>query len=250
MSPRYLVLVRHGESSWNKENRFTGWTDVPLSENGLKEAREAGDMIREKGLKFDVAYTSVLKRAVETCWTVLMHSNQCYLPIKNTWRLNERHYGALQGLNKAETAAKHGEDQVKVWRRSYAVPPPPLEADDKRNAKFEEKYKNLPEEVLPRTECLKDTVERVLPYYFDEIAPALLAGKKVLVVAHGNSLRGLVKHLDKMSEEDVLELNIPTAVPLVYELDENLKPIKKYYLLDEAEVQKRIAAVANQGKAK
>lgn len=250
MAPRYLVLVRHGESAWNKENRFTGWTDVPLSEHGLKEAREAGDMIRDKGLKFDVAYTSVLKRAVETCWTVLMHSNQCYLPIKNTWRLNERHYGALQGLNKAETAAKHGEEQVKIWRRAYAVPPPPLEPEDKRNAKFEEKYKHLPQEVLPLTECLKDTVERVLPYYFDEIAPALLAGQNVLVVAHGNSLRGLVKHLDKMSEEDVLELNIPTAVPLVYELDEHLKPIKKYYLLDEEEVKKRIAAVANQGKAK
>ncbi|CDJ52782.1 phosphoglycerate mutase 1, putative [Eimeria brunetti] len=239
-----------GESSWNKENRFTGWTDVPLSEHGMKEAREAGDMIREKGLKFDIAYTSVLKRAVETCWTVLMHSNQCYLPIKNTWRLNERHYGALQGLNKAETAAKHGEEQVKIWRRAYAVPPPPLEPEDERNAKFEEKYKNLPPEVLPRTECLKDTVERVLPYYFDEIAPSLLAGKNVLVVAHGNSLRGLVKHLDKMSEEDVLELNIPTAVPLVYELDESLKTLKKYYLLDEEEVKKRIAAVANQGKAK
>ncbi|XP_026193719.1 uncharacterized protein LOC34619589 [Cyclospora cayetanensis] len=250
MAPRFLVLVRHGESSWNKENRFTGWTDVPLSEHGQEEAREAGKLIKEKGLQFDIAYTSVLKRAVETCWTVLLNADQCYLPIKNTWRLNERHYGALQGLNKSETAAKHGEEQVKIWRRSYAVPPPPLEPHDKRNAKFEEKYRHLPQEVLPATECLKDTVERVLPFYFDEIAPALLAEQRVLVVAHGNSLRGLVKHLDGMSEEEVLELNIPTAVPLVYELDDNLKPIKKYYLLDEEEVKKRIAAVANQGKAK
>ncbi|KAL8434914.1 hypothetical protein Efla_000725 [Eimeria flavescens] len=247
---RIWGFLAAGESAWNKENRFTGWTDVPLSEHGHEEAREAGQMIKEKGLKFDIAYTSVLRRAVETCWSVLNHADQCYLPIRNTWRLNERHYGALQGLNKAETAAKHGEDQVKIWRRAYAVPPPPLEADDKRHAKFEEKYKHLPREVLPATECLKDTVERVLPYYFDEIAPALLAGKRVLVVAHGNSLRGLVKHLDKMSEEEVLELNIPTAVPLVYELDDNLQPMKKYYLLDEEEVKRRIAAVANQGKAK
>lgn len=250
MSPRMLVLVRHGESTWNKENRFTGWTDVPLSEQGQEEAREAGKMIKEKGLKFDIAFTSVLKRAVETCWTVLLHSDQCYLPIKNSWRLNERHYGALQGLNKSETAAKHGEEQVKIWRRAYAVRPPALEEDDKRNAKFESKYKQLPPEVLPLTECLKDTVERVLPYYFDKIAPELVQGKNVLVVAHGNSLRGLVKHLDGMSEEDVLDLNIPTGIPLVYELDESLKPIKKYYLLDPEEVQKRIAAVANQGKAK
>lgn len=250
MAPLLLVLVRHGESVWNKENRFTGWTDVHLSEHGLKEAREAGKIIKEKGLTFDVVYTSVLKRAVETCWTVLAHCDQYYLPVKNTWRLNERHYGALQGLNKSETAAKHGEEQVKIWRRAYTVAPPPLEPNDERNAKFEAKYKNLPPEVLPATECLKDTVDRVLPFYFDEIAPALLDHKRVLVVAHGNSLRGLVKHLDEMTEAEVLELNIPTAVPLVYELSDDLKPLKKYYLLDEEEVKKRIAAVANQGKAK
>lgn len=250
MTNKILVLVRHGESTWNSENRFTGWTDVPLSAHGEKEALEAADMLKEKNIKFDVAYTSVLKRAIHTCWSILKNTDQTAVPITNTWRLNERHYGELQGLNKSETAAKHGEAQVKIWRRAYDIAPPPLPVDDSRNARFESKYHGVPSEVLPATECLKDTIARVLPYYFDEIAPALLQDKCVLVCAHGNSLRGLVKHLDKISDDAIVELNIPTAVPLVYELDDNLKPVKKYYLLSDEQVQERIAAVANQGKAK
>ncbi|EPT32125.1 phosphoglycerate mutase PGMII [Toxoplasma gondii TgCatPRC2] len=245
-----LVLIRHGESTWNKENRFTGWTDVPLSPVGEQEAVEAAKALKEKGFEFDVAYTSVLQRAVVTCWTVLKGTDMCHIPVKSSWRLNERHYGALQGLNKAETAAKHGDEQVKIWRRSYDIPPPPLEKSDKRWPGNDAVYKMVPNEALPLTECLKDTVERVLPFWFDHIAPSIMEGKRVLVAAHGNSLRGLVKHLDKMSDEAVLELNIPTGVPLVYELDEDLQPVRHYYLLDEAELKAKMEAVANQGKAK
>lgn len=245
-----LVLLRHGESTWNKENRFTGWTDVELSATGELEAVEAAKALKAKGFKFDVAYTSVLRRAVITCWTVLKGTDNCHIPVHNSWRLNERHYGALQGLNKAETAAKHGEEQVKIWRRSYDIPPPALEPSDARWPGRDPIYKDVPKEALPLTECLKDTVERVLPYWFDRIAPSIMKGERVLVAAHGNSLRGLVKHLDKMSNEAVLELNIPTGVPLVYELDENLQPVKHYYLMDEKELKAKMEAVANQGKAK
>eukprot|EP01071_Lankesteria_metandrocarpae_P005556 Lankesteria_metandrocarpae@DN4036_c0_g1_i1.p1 len=245
-----VVLLRHGESTWNKENRFTGWTDVELSAQGEEEAKTAGVLLKENGYKFDVAYTSVLKRAVHTCWAVLKGTDQAYVPVINSWRLNERHYGALQGLNKAETAAKHGDDQVKIWRRAYGIPPPALERTDERWPGKQPHYKGLPADVCPLTECLKDTVERVLPYWFDTIAKDILAGKRVLIAAHGNSLRGLVKHLDGMSDDSIVELNIPTGVPLVYELDENLKPVKHYYLMDEAEVKKKMEAVAAQGKAK
>eukprot|EP00386_Alphamonas_edax_P011815 GDKI01037174.1.p1 GENE.GDKI01037174.1~~GDKI01037174.1.p1 ORF type:complete len:253 (-),score=117.79 GDKI01037174.1:372-1130(-) len=245
-----LVLIRHGESQWNKENRFTGWTDVPLSEIGEAEAKEGGKALREKGYKFDVVYTSVLKRAVHTAWSVLKELDQAYVPVVNTWRLNERHYGALQGLNKSETAAKHGEEQVLIWRRAYDIPPPALEKSDKRWPGNETMYKDVPKDVLPTTECLKDTIDRVLPFWFDHIAPSLLSGKTVLVAAHGNSLRGLVKHLDSMTPDAILKLNIPTGVPLVYELDENLKPLKHYYLLDEEQLKAKMDAVANQGKAK
>lgn len=245
-----LVLLRHGESTWNKENRFTGWTDVPLSEAGRTEALAAAEVLKVKGYKFDVAFTSVLKRAVCTCWTVLENTDQCSCPVRNSWRLNERHYGALQGLNKAETAEKHGEDQVKIWRRSYNVPPPELDMADERFPGNQEIYKRLAKEACPKTESLETCIARVLPFWYDEVAPAILDGKSVLIAAHGNSLRGLVKHLDNMSEAEILELNIPTAVPLVYELDENLKPIKHYYLMDEAELKARMDAVANQGKSK
>lgn len=245
-----LVLLRHGESTWNKENRFTGWTDVPLSEAGEVEALAAAEVLKAKGYKFDVAYTSVLKRAVTTCWNVLKETDQCHVPVINSWRLNERHYGGLQGLNKAETAAKHGDEQVKIWRRSYNVPPPELETSDERYPGNQEIYKKVPKATLPVTESLETCIARVLPFWFDQIAPSIMEGKNVLIAAHGNSLRGLVKHLDSMSEAEILELNIPTAVPLVYELDENLKPIKHYYLMDEEELKKRMDAVANQGKAK
>eukprot|EP00914_Ancora_sagittata_P024532 GHVO01049038.1.p1 GENE.GHVO01049038.1~~GHVO01049038.1.p1 ORF type:complete len:251 (-),score=41.18 GHVO01049038.1:727-1479(-) len=245
-----LVLVRHGESTWNKENIFTGWTDVPLSTTGEQEAITAGKALKEKGYVFDVAYTSVLKRAIHTCWAILKEMDQHYISINNTWRLNERHYGGLQGLNKAQTAAEHGEDQVKIWRRSYDIPPPALEKSDKRWPGNEAAYRNLPRDICPTTECLKDTIERTLPYWFDNIAVALMSGKNVLVAAHGNSLRGLVKHLDGLTEAEILELNIPTGVPLVYEFGETLKPVKHFYLLDEEEVKKKLEAVANQGKAK
>lgn len=245
-----LVLIRHGESTWNNENRFTGWTNVPLSEAGQQEAIAAGEALKERGFKFDVVYTSVLRRAIETTWTVLKQTEQHHVSVYNSWRLNERHYGALQGLNKSETAAKYGEDQVKIWRRSYDIPPPPLDQNDERWPGNDDMYKDVDRSNLPVHECLKDTVERVLPYWFEVIAPAVKSGKKVLISAHGNSLRGLVKHLDNLSENDVVELNIPTAVPLVYELDDSLKPIKHYYLLDEAELKKKMDAVANQGKAK
>lgn len=245
-----LVLVRHGESAWNSENKFTGWTDVDLNEKGVGEAKEAGKRILEKGYKFDVVYTSVLKRAIKT-WNMIADEIDAHsVPVYKHWRLNERHYGALQGLNKAETAKKHGDEQVKIWRRAYDIAPPKLEITDDRFAGKEDKYKTIPTDILPLTECLKDCVERVLPYWYDNIAKDIIDNKQVIIVAHGNSLRSLVKHLDNLSEEEVLELNIPTALPLVYELDENLKPIKHYYLASEEELNGKLEAVKNQGKAK
>jgi 2,3-bisphosphoglycerate-dependent phosphoglycerate mutase len=245
-----LVLVRHGESSWNKENRFTGWTDVDLSEKGRQEAREGGQVLKKEGYTFDVAYTSVLKRAIRTLWTVLDEMDLMWIPVHRTWRLNERHYGALQGLNKAETAAKFGEDQVKIWRRSYDIPPPALTADDERFPGHDPRYASLTKEELPLTECLKDTVARFLPYWHETVAPAVKSGKKVLIAAHGNSLRALVKYLDNISEADIVELNIPTGMPLVYELDDNLKPLNRYYLGDPEKVKAAMDAVAAQGKTK
>lgn len=245
-----LVLQRHGESIWNRENRFTGWTDVDLSEKGLEEAKKAGRILKEKGFSFDAAYTSVLKRAIRTLWITLDEMDLMWIPVTRSWRLNERHYGALQGLNKAETAAKYGDEQVHIWRRSYDTPPPPLEKSDERYPGREARYKGLSEKELPLTECLKDTVERFLPYWHEEIAPAVKEGKNILVAAHGNSLRALVKYLDGISDEEIPGLNIPTGLPLVYELDENLKPVKSYYLGDPEEVEKAMEAVKNQGKAK
>lgn len=245
-----VVLLRHGESDWNKENRFTGWTDVDLSDKGLLEAHEAGKTLLKEGYAFDVAYTSVLKRAIRTLWIVMDEMDLMWIPVYRSWRLNERHYGALQGLNKAETAAKHGEEQVLTWRRSYDIPPPALADDDPRYPGRDPRYASLSKNELPLTECLKDTVERFLPQWFDEIAPAIKSGKKVIVAAHGNSLRALVKHLDGISDEAILKLNIPTGIPLVYELDGDLKPIKHYYLGDPNAVAAALAAVANQGKAK
>jgi 2,3-bisphosphoglycerate-dependent phosphoglycerate mutase len=245
-----LVLVRHGQSTWNLENRFTGWTDVGLTELGVSEAHEAGKLLREGGYVFDVAYTSVLRRAIQTLWIVLQEMNLEWIPVVNAWQLNERHYGALQGLNKAETAAKFGEAQVKIWRRSYDTPPPSLELDDERHPHFDPRYASLTPEQLPATESLKITLERVLPYWESTLAPAIKSGKRVLIAAHGNSIRALVKYLDNVSEADITELNIPTGLPLVYELDENLKPIKSYYLGDPEEAAKKAAAVANQAKVK
>jgi 2,3-bisphosphoglycerate-dependent phosphoglycerate mutase len=245
-----LVLVRHGESTWNKENRFTGWTDVDLSDKGRQEAKEGGQVLKKEGYTFDVAYTSVLKRAIRTLWTVLDEMDLMWIPVHRTWRLNERHYGALQGLNKAETADKFGEDQVKIWRRSYDVPPPVLTPDDPRFPGHDPRYKGLSKEELPLTECLKDTVARFLPYWHETIAPAVKSGQKVLIAAHGNSLRALVKYLDDVSEKDIIELNIPTGMPLVYELDDNLKPLNRYYLGDPEKVKAAMDAVANQGKKK
>jgi 2,3-bisphosphoglycerate-dependent phosphoglycerate mutase len=245
-----LVLLRHGESTWNEENRFTGWTDVDLSEKGLQEARAAGQLLKKEGYQFDVAYTSVLKRAIRTLWLTLDGMDQMWVPVHRTYRLNERHYGNLQGMNKAETAAKFGDEQVKVWRRSYDIPPPPLEASDPRAPGHDPRYANLLPGQLPLTECLKDTVDRVLPYWYETIAPAIRSGKRVVVAAHGNSLRALVKHLDKVSEDEIIGLNIPTATPLVYELDKDCNPIKHYYLGDQAAIAKAMEAVANQGKAK
>ncbi len=244
-----LVLIRHGQSTWNLENRFTGWTDVDLSEQGMKEAHAAGKILREEGYEFDLVYTSVLKRAIRTMWTVMDELDQMWLPVIRNWRLNERHYGALQGLNKAETAAKHGEDQVKIWRRSYDVPPPPLEEDDPRNAALDRRYAGLDKQDIPLTESLKETVARFIPYWLDTIAPQVASGKRVLIVAHGNSLRALVKYLDEISEEEIIGLNIPTGVPLVYELDSDLKPISHRYLGDPEAIRKAAEAVANQGKA-
>jgi 2,3-bisphosphoglycerate-dependent phosphoglycerate mutase len=244
-----LVLLRHGESVWNKENRFTGWTDVDLSEHGREEARRAGELMQAEGYTFDVAYTSVLKRAIRTLWLALDQMDLMWIPVRHSWRLNERHYGALQGLNKAETAAKFGEAQVKVWRRSYDTPPPPLEPGDPRSPAGDPRYAVLPSAELPRTECLKDTVARFLPLWKDEIAPAVDAGRRVLIAAHGNSIRALVKYLDDMSEADIVELNIPTAIPLVYEFDDDMKPLRRYYLGDAAEAEARARAVADQSRA-
>ena len=245
-----VVLLRHGQSQWNLENRFTGWHDVDLTEQGQAEARAAGQVLKENGFVFDKAYSSLLKRAIRTLWLALEELDQVWLPVRRNWRLNERHYGALQGLNKAETAEKHGEDQVLIWRRSYDVPPPPMEKDDEGYAGNDIRYADLPEADIPLTECLKDTVDRFLPYWHETIAPDIKAGKRVIIAAHGNSLRALVKYLDDLSEEEVLKLNIPTGMPLVYELDANLKPIKNYYLGDEEAVKAAMDAVANQGKAK
>ncbi len=242
-----LVLIRHGESTWNKENRFTGWKDVPLSPKGHQEAQAAGQLLRDEGFDFDVAYTSVLKRAIRTLWYVMEEMDLMWIPVIRSWKLNERHYGALQGLNKAETAAEHGEDQVLVWRRSYDTPPPELSRDDERHPCHDRRYAGLD---VPGAECLKDTVERVVPYWDEVIVPEIKAGKKVLIAAHGNSLRGLVKHLDGISDEDIVGVNIPTGMPLVYELDADMNPISKRYLGDAAAVEKAMAAVANQGKAK
>ena len=244
-----LVLIRHGQSVWNAENRFTGWTDVDLSEQGRTEARQAAELIRAEGLDFDYCYTSVLKRAIRTLWIVLDGLDRMWLPVERSWRLNERHYGALQGLNKAETAAKHGEDQVKIWRRSYDTPPPMLEADDDRLPTSDPRYAQVPKDELPAGECLKDTVQRVLPCWEGEIAPKIRQGQRVLIAAHGNSIRALVKHLDGISDSDIMGVEIPTGVPLVYTLDENLKPIKSRYLGDAKAVAAAQAAVAAQGKA-
>lgn len=245
-----LVLMRHGESQWNLENRFTGWTDVDLTETGREQAWQAGQLLKEKGYGFDLAYTSVLKRAIRTLWLTLDALDQMYIPVHNNWRLNERHYGNLQGLNKAETAAKFGDEQVLIWRRAYAIAPDPLDFEDPRHPRFDPRYAKLTPEQLPATECLKDTVDRVLPFWNDSIAPAIRTGRRVLISAHGNSLRALIKHLDNVSDEDIIALNIPTGQPLVYELDENLKPIKHYYLADPAVIEAAMAAVAAQGKAK
>jgi 2,3-bisphosphoglycerate-dependent phosphoglycerate mutase len=245
-----LVLLRHGESTWNKENRFTGWTDVDLSERGRTEATRAGLVLKAEGFTFDIAYTSVLKRAIRTLWMALDELDQMWIPVINAWQLNERHYGSLQGLNKAEMAARFGEEQVLVWRRSYDVPPPPLTDDDERFPGNDPRYAGLTKAELPLTESLKETVERMVPYWLDTIAPTVKSGQHVIIAAHGNSLRALVKHLDTISNSEIVKLNIPTGVPLVYELDENLKPIKNYYLGDPEEIAKAAAAVAAQGKAK
>ncbi|MBL8497577.1 2,3-diphosphoglycerate-dependent phosphoglycerate mutase [Nitrosomonas sp. JL21] len=244
-----IVLLRHGESTWNKENRFTGWTDVDLTPTGLQEARNAGQLLKEQGYMFDVAYTSVLKRAIRTLWIALDEMDQMWIPIHHTWRLNERHYGALQGLNKAETAEKYGDEQVLAWRRSYDTRPPALTTDDDRYPGADPRYKHLTRKDIPLTECLKDTVERFLPYWNTTIAPQVQAGKNVIIAAHGNSLRALVKYLDDMSEAEILKCNIPTGIPLVYELESNLKPIRSYYLGNDSDIQEAMQIVANQGKS-
>lgn len=245
-----IVLLRHGQSAWNLENRFTGWTDVDLTKQGEEEARAAGRLLKQEGFEFDIVYTSVLKRAIRTMWLAMEEMDQVWLPVVRNWRLNERHYGALQGLDKAETAAKHGEEQVKIWRRSYDIPPPSLNESDPRYPGRDRRYAGLAKSDLPLTESLKDTVARFVPYWENTIAADVRAGKNVLIVAHGNSLRALVKYLDNMSEKDILELNIPTGIPLLYELDANLKPIRSTYLGDPEAAAKAAAAVAAQGKAK
>src|SRR5512134_2373014 len=245
-----LVLLRQGESQWNLENRFTGWTDVDLTENGRREAQAAGELLTREGYVFDIAYTSVLKRAIRTLWIALDAMDLMWLPVVHSWRLNERHYGALQGLDKAETAARFGEEQVLIWRRAYAIAPDPLAPTDPRWAGNDPRYRHLKPEDIPATECLKDTVARVVPFWKDSIAPALSRGRRVLVAAHGNSLRALIKYLDNVSDEDIVGLNIPTARPLVYELDADLHPLRHYYLGDAAEIERAMAAVAAQGKAK
>lgn len=243
-----LVLIRHGQSAWNLENRFTGWTDVDLTDLGRQEAHSAGKVLREEGYTFDIVYTSVLKRAIKTMWVVMEEMDLEWLPVVRAWQLNERHYGALQGLNKAETAQKYGEAQVKLWRRSYDVPPPALELDDTRHPRFDRRYAGLSLDETPRCESLKSTLDRVLPYWHSTLAPMIQSGQRVLIVAHGNSLRALVKYLDNISDNEIVELNIPTGVPLVYELDENLKALRSYYLGDPEAVKKAAEAVANQGK--
>ena len=251
MEAKYtLVLVRHGQSTWNLENRFTGWTDVDLTEQGMAEAKEGGRLMKEAGYQFDIAYTSVLKRAIKTLWIIQEEMGIEWLPVVRAWQLNERHYGSLQGLNKAETAKQYGDEQVKIWRRSYDVQPPALELDDERHPRFDRRYAGLTADELPATESLKITLERVLPFWHDVLVPDIKAGKRLLIAAHGNSLRAMVKYLDNMSEAEILELNIPTGIPLVYELDENLKPIKHYYLGDPEAVAAAAAAVAAQGSAK
>jgi 2,3-bisphosphoglycerate-dependent phosphoglycerate mutase len=245
-----LVLLRHGESTWNRENRFTGWTDVDLTDKGREEAREAGRLMVAEKFEFDVAYTSVLKRAIRTLWIALDEMDLMWIPEYRSWRLNERHYGALQGLNKAETAARHGEAQVKIWRRSYDIPPPPLTADDPQHPSRDRRYADLKPEELPLTESLKDTVARFLPYWHQTIAPEIVAGKKVLIAAHGNSLRALVKYLENVPEDEIVELNIPTGIPLVYLLNDDLQPLQKFYLGDPEAVKNAAAAVANQGRAR
>jgi 2,3-bisphosphoglycerate-dependent phosphoglycerate mutase len=245
-----LVLIRHGESTWNKENRFTGWTDVDLTEQGVQEAKKAGQLLKESGYTFDYAFTSVLKRAIRTLWLALDEMDLLWLPVERSWRLNERHYGALQGLNKAETAAQYGDEQVLIWRRSYATPPPPLEKTDPRYPGNDRRYANIDEKDIPLTECLKDTVARFLPYWHERIVPTIQSGQRVIVAAHGNSIRALVKYLDNISDEEIVELNIPTGIPLVYEFDQNLKPLTSYYLGDAEEAARKAKAVADQAKAK
>jgi 2,3-bisphosphoglycerate-dependent phosphoglycerate mutase len=245
-----LVLMRHGESQWNLENRFTGWTDVDLTDTGREQARQAGELLKQQGYVFDVAFTSVLRRAIRTLWIALDAMDAMYTPVGNSWRLNERHYGDLQGLNKAETAAKFGDEQVLIWRRAYAIAPDPIANDDPRHPRFDARYSRIPADQLPATECLQDTVARVLPFWNDSIAPAIRAGRRVLISAHGNSLRALIKHLDNVSDDAIVNLNIPTGQPLVYELDDDLRPLRHYYLGDPAEIEAAMAAVAAQGKAK
>ncbi|OOG41140.1 2,3-diphosphoglycerate-dependent phosphoglycerate mutase [Polaromonas sp. A23] len=244
-----LVLIRHGESTWNLDNRFTGWTDVDLTPKGVRQAVDAGKLLKSEGYDFDLAYTSVLKRATRTLWHTLDEMDRTWLPVVHSWRLNERHYGALQGLNKAETAKKYGDDQVLIWRRSYDTPPPALEANDPRCERDDPRYARLKPEEVPLTECLKDTVARVLPFWNESMAPAIKAGKRIVVAAHGNSIRALVKYLDNIADQDIVGLNIPNGIPLVYELDANLKPLRHYYLGDGAAIAKAEAAVAAQGKA-
>ena len=245
-----LVLLRHGESTWNRENRFTGWTDVDLSATGVEEARAAGRQMLGEGYHFDLAYTSVLKRAIRTLWIALDEMDRMWIPVTKTWRLNERHYGALQGLNKLETVEKHGEQQVKIWRRSYDIRPPALSPDDKRAPRRDPRYADLKPEEIPLTECLKDTVDRVLPYWHQTIAPVVRSGKRVLIASHGNSLRALVKYLDNISDNDIVGLNIPTGIPLVYELNDDLTPIRHFYLGDQAAVERAAQKVADQTKKK
>lgn len=245
-----VVLLRHGESEWNRENRFTGWTDVDLTDKGREEARQAGRLLRQQGYIFDQAHVSVLKRAIRTLWIALDEMDAMWLPVSHSWRLNERHYGSLQGLDKAETATKFGESQVKIWRRAYDIAPPPLETSDSRYPGHDPRYKELSSSELPLTECLKDTVDRFLPYWHDNLAPAIHSGKRLLIAAHGNSIRAMVKYLDRVSETDIVELNIPTGVPLVYELDAQLRPIRHYYLGGQKQIAEAMAAVARQGKAK
>lgn len=245
-----LVLIRHGESQWNKENRFTGWTDVPLSATGIEEASKAGQLLKENGFNFEMAYTSYLKRAIKTLWLVLEEMDLMWIPVQKSWRLNEKHYGNLQGLNKAETAAKYGDEQVHIWRRSYNIPPAPLADDDPRNPKFDQRYKELSTEELPITEALKDTVARIVPYWENEMLPSFQHKNEIIVAAHGNSLRGIVKYLKNVGDQEIIALNLPTGIPYVFEFDDNMNLIKDYFLGDPEEIRKMMEAVANQGKAK